>query len=500
MDVERCRESRTQYLGPFTFAIVALTVSFILLNDAAGDMIVDNEISSFISAFILANAYLYMYSIVVFMIVYLVIAGILVYFIVVYLPAKKTVVSMKATTRAAAEAALAARRNLRSEVRPVTHMRLRRTPGLIFDNIYADMKKFWQYVATAIVYLSPAKAKEIKLKRSKPWKEMWMHLNIPSANHGQVLQKPEVKKASRRRSSISRHMVAYTANTIPRSILVMRPPSWLEKWTQEDEVEFILEKVSQRLFGTEPYIVPSDKARALQKAVLCVSGDVTADLSQRITSVTSNVNIAVDRIIRRLTSRELDVEGGFDVTTGKFQTTAILLELFEKFSEIWCEFLPCGHELTPDEIGEVTQMFLSWTVGSGVCQGEDRVGVDSFRKWFVGELYPFVMHIATTSVPSAEPPAPPVRRERRRSIEWGEQMSLSHSEEAEEASGMGVLDEEILSAESGQDSEQDARTAPIPLRELRRASPQHSVAGAASVVISADDVDLAVGSIGYRTL
>jgi hypothetical protein len=79
-------------------------------------------------------------------------------------------------------------------------------------------------------------------------------------------------------------------------------------------------------------------------------------------------------------------------------------------------------------------------------------------------------------------------------------MSLSHSEEAEEASGMGVLDEEILSAESGQDSEQDARTAPIPLRELRRASPQHSVTGAASVVISADDVDLAVGSIGYRTL
>jgi hypothetical protein len=452
IDVEKCRESRTQYLGPFTYTIVVLTVSFVVLNQAAGDMIVDHEISSLISAFLLANAYLYMHSIVVFMIVYLAVAGILVYIIAVFMPAKKTVLRMKATSRSSAEAALASQRSLRSEIRPVTHMKLKNTQSRIIDRLYADIIELWHYIATLIVFLSPAKAKEIKLKRSKPWKEMWMRLNIPTANHGQVIGAHEEKKEARRRSSISRHMVAYTANSIPKNILAMRPPSWLEKWVKEDEMEYILHKVSQRIFGTEQYLLPSDKARAFQEAVFHVASNVSVELSQRVQTFILSPDVAADKIIRRLTTREMDIEEGFDLSTGKFQTTALVLDLFEKFSEIWSEFLPAGHQLSSEEIGEAKQMFLLWTVGSGLCQGDDRIGVDTFKKWFVEVLYPAVSLAAPPSVPirgvatsaaGAAGATHSVSRDHRRSMEWGEDFSLSDDSSYSSSSSSSAVELEI---------------------------------------------------------
>lgn len=89
VDTRKCREGRLNYLGTVSFALIALPMTFILLNEAIGDAVIDAIIPAMYSGVLSAGAVIYSRSIPALVAIIITVIVLLNYWRVIYSPASQ---------------------------------------------------------------------------------------------------------------------------------------------------------------------------------------------------------------------------------------------------------------------------------------------------------------------------------------------------------------------------------------------------------------------------
>lgn len=89
VDTRKCREGRLNYLGNMSFALIALPMTLILLNEAIGDAVIDAIIPAMYSGVLSAGATIYSRSIPALVAIIVIVIVLLNYWRVIYSPASQ---------------------------------------------------------------------------------------------------------------------------------------------------------------------------------------------------------------------------------------------------------------------------------------------------------------------------------------------------------------------------------------------------------------------------
>jgi hypothetical protein len=242
------------------------------------------------------------------------------------------------------------------------------------------------------------------------------------------------------------------------------------------------------MFDVQPYSAGEGQVPQ-EKPIITPANPITGDLTQKILSPTMNVKTAYDRIFHRLTSLQIDEEGGIDEDTGQYQLSAELIDIFEQLQKIWREFYPSGRDFLEEEIREVTQKFLLWSVSLGIREHSGRISISVFKKWFFDELYPYVLNIGRENGV-----APPIPGERREAITWGDDSSAGSKDDLDSEESEGPVRFTV------EGSVRSNRPAPSELLRSQADNVSTYLSGYDEELQSIQDIETVVASLGYRNL
>jgi hypothetical protein len=424
LDMEKCRDRRSWYIGTASFLLFAVPVALILFNESLGNQIIDTALGGVVTAFLIANSELFLtFGNIAIAIPYIIICGLVAYTVFLYRPARHRGRQLKAKKEAvrrerlnvlpaktyadgpwvrsrSASAAGVAEASKQQQPQPLKH----------------GMAAYWERVGvilwnwfSSFIHYTSLKERKALVSQRRARERLWMDMSIASgwARADEIADL--IRVVMRRASAINFPNARNAAHLaegeddvvkLPSKVLAMRPASWETLWARQKTVSRVEQVINRTVFD----MVESAEAGAAEPSSIAQQDD---DLSSHLQRNPNPNPRTKYRLIRP--GQTFQPDRAFRVfmqslcTAPAADGSLSVAEVADHLQHVWSYFFPGGVRLSEDEILEIMDMFDVWAISHGLTR-DDSVHEASFRQWFVDDLCACISRIVPHHLAPAQAP------------------------------------------------------------------------------------------------
>ena len=386
IDAQRCRKGRLNYLGFISFALIAVPMTFIVVNDMVGNAMVDGAVPALYSGILLLGAYLYSISLTVLLVTFILLMMALNYWAFVYRPA-----SLAHSRRKSKVRGISYGDSLSSSV---TRMRWSVSSGgsiasstprsaSASSHMWRIINILKRSVQHGITLCSLRRTRHAK---SLAMNQIWCSMNRSNVHQGTVITGQNMypdtppKKSSRRPSKLQKQL---SMNATPSCITCMMTATS----AQEDKIESSMVGLFSGKKSTENVLAAPDQLVVTRMGGAC-----------------TNKGIRFQMVFN---SREFlsSLKSKLVCSSVNYQNDEPLLvdeeDLFKTYVKLLNVFYPDGVALSVVEKWEACELCRQW-IDSKIDENDDTsyYGVNGghmvmfsvFEEWFIRVIMSSIKH------------------------------------------------------------------------------------------------------------
>lgn len=385
VDTRKCRDGRLSYLGGISFALIAIPMTAILLNEAIGDAALDAIIPALYSGVLSAGAYIYSRSITALVVIIITAMVILNYWRVVYSPASRAHAKRMAEVKKISVQGPSPWRRRR---KINTSKDCCRSSYGFFRRVYKIFKFKVQHLITMLSYKNTRRAKRSRVM------SVWGGMNTNSvhmvivAGEASVINSPRSPPVKYKGKELTKRLSLATRNTkeliFPEGIINMMCAS--KKWRQQ-------------LIAKQRDISHSAKSDSQPTALLSKNNPVNVLRKEINVAVIFTAQEALSLLRDRLCDAmavDRNSKGFLDVTEEK---------LFREFEYVLKIFHPDGVALSTAEKAEAYDQYHEWkesqnqhfsmSVAGSTFETVRMINYPAFERWFLQDILSIIQNTVT---------------------------------------------------------------------------------------------------------